>query len=193
MVVSPVESALSDEQLAETVARRDRSTATWQEARQACDQLYLRHSRKLVAFLAARVRRSELEDVHQAVWQRVWQYLPEGFRGGNFRAWLYQIARNHVIDQGRKKRPEPLRDDLPLPDPRTPGPVDMLLDRERMAILGRCLEHLDEDASAVVQARLAGESYLDICQRLGWKPERAHKLFHQAKDQLRRCVERASP
>jgi RNA polymerase sigma factor (sigma-70 family) len=185
---------LSDEQLAETIARRQRSDSrAWQEARHACGQLYLRHAPKLLAFLAARASRSDLEDIHQAIWERVWQHLPDGFHGGNFRAWLYQIARNYLIDQGRKKRIDPLGEDQPLPDPRAPQPDEPLLEQERMLILRRCLERLTAEAAQLVQARLAGESYVEVCQRLGMKPERAHKVFHQAKEQLQSCVERAMP
>ena len=35
---------------------------------------------------------AEFEDLHQKVWVRVWGHLPDGFRGGNFRAWLFQVA-----------------------------------------------------------------------------------------------------
>ncbi len=66
-----------------------------------------------------------------------------------------------------------------------------MIEQERMAILKRCLDGLDAVSAALVRARLGGEDYAAICGRLGLKPERAHKLFHQAKDRLRHCVERA--
>lgn len=190
---STTESSVSDEQLAQTIARRDQSAGAWQQARQACGELYVRHARKLLAFLAARVQRSDLEDVHQAIWERVWRHLPEGFRGGNFRAWLYQIARNYLIDQGRKKRVDLLGENQALVDERAAEPEEQLLEQERLFILSRCLERLTEEAAVLVRARLAGDSYLEVCQRLGMKPERAHKVFHQAKEQLQSCVERAMP
>ena len=183
--------APSDEQLAEAVARRDQSPQHWNRAQEACAQLYVRHARKLLAFLAARVHCSDLEDVHQEVWERVWHYLPRGFRGGNFRAWLYQITRNYLIDLSRKRRVEPLHDEQELVDGRRHGPEELLIDQERLVILQQCMTHLGKEAAGLVQARLAGESYDQICRRLGLKPERAHRMFHRAKEQLQKCVQQA--
>ena len=182
---------VNDEDLAMLIARRGESGAAIQKARQACEQLYLRHAPRLLAFLAGRVHRSDLEDLHQGVWQRVWQHLPDGFHGGNFRAWLYQIARNSVIDCARKKRLQPLGNEAMQLGARDSAAENVLADQERLAILQRCLGLLSAETAGLVKARLSGESYDEICRRLGWKMERAHKLFHQAKTQLQTCVERA--
>jgi DNA-directed RNA polymerase specialized sigma24 family protein len=66
-----------------------------------------------------------------------------------------------------------------------------LVEHERMEALRDCLEKLSAPAAAVVRARLAGEEYPELCQRLGMKSGQAYKLFHSAKDQLKTCVERA--
>jgi RNA polymerase sigma-70 factor (ECF subfamily) len=192
MVDSPNQSEWTDERLAEHVAGRDESDRAWRSAQDACELLYRRHARLLSAFLAARVRRDELDDVHQAVWERVWQHLPQRFRGGDFRAWLYRIARNYLIDQGRKRQATPLEDDKDFPDPRPGRPDETLLERERMDLLSRCLGKLDARSAAVVRARLGGESYDTLCPRLGLRPESAHKMFHQAKAQLQACVQQAA-
>jgi RNA polymerase sigma factor (sigma-70 family) len=181
----------SDEELASAIAKREQSEQSMRAAKDACSELFARHARKLLAFLAARVQRSDLEDIHQGVWERVWQHLPSGFRGGNFRAWLHQVARNYIIDLGRKKRADLLNGGEELPDERRGRPDERLLEEERAIALGRCLERLETSAATIVRARLSGESYEDICPRLGLKTAQAHKLFHQAKEQLRLCVERA--
>jgi RNA polymerase sigma-70 factor (ECF subfamily) len=186
------DSSLSDEQLAAVIARREQSAPAWRAAQNACQELYQRHARRLLAFLAARVKRSHLEDLHQDIWQRVWQHVAGGFHGGNFRAWLYMIARNCVTDQGRKKQLSPLGETQDLPDVRQRPAEAALVDVELTALLHRCLQRVATEAASVVQARLAGESYQDICQRTGLKPETAHKLFHQAKAQLQACVQRAT-
>ena len=192
MATNPPDNDPSDEQLAATLAQREQSGQALRAAQDAFRDLYQRHARKLLAFLAARVHRNDLEDVHQEVWERIWKHLPEGFHGGNFRAWLYQIARNYIVDQGRKKRPEQIPEVDELPESRGGQPEEVLLEQERRAILSRCLERLDTRAAELVRARLAGESYEDACPRLGLKPEHAHKLFHQAKTQLQQCVKRAT-
>lgn len=188
MVDIPAISELTDEELAQRGAVRE-SVAQRQRAVQAYEELYRRHSGKLLGFLAARVPRSDIEDFNQIVWKRVWEHLPTGFHGGNFRAWLHQIARNQIIDNSRKKPVGSLGDadaNAALPASRE---ADPLLEQERMEILQKCLEKLEEDLQLLVKARLSGDSYEEVCAKLELKPERAHKLFHEAKGRLTMCVE----
>lgn len=183
---------MTDRELAEAISRRDDSTEYWQQAQRHFEQLYNRHSRLLLAFLSSRVNRSDLEDIHQAVWSRVWQYLPTHFDGQNFRAWLYQIARNYVIQLGRKKKSDLLgaEEEQALPS-RAAGRMTDWSRGNRMEVLQRCLERLEDNLAELVRARLRGESYEDICTTCEIPPARAHKMFHTAKSQLTACVERA--
>src|SRR5688572_19709430 len=124
--------ANDDEQLATRLAQARDSKARLRDARHACELLYRRHARLLLAYLAARVERAELEDVHHTIWLRVWENAPGSFRGGSFRGWLHQIARNYLIDISRRRRTE-MRDATDeLPDARAAdGPLEALIDRER--------------------------------------------------------------
>jgi len=180
-----------DEELTAIVGRRAQSTHAMSVARTAMETLYHRHARPLRSFLAARVnRRADVEDVHQTVWEHIWGHLPSGFDGRNFRAWLYQIARNAAIDHNRKRRPD-TRDDLETrPDPHGNSPEAGMAEQALKATLQRCLEKLETALIALVRARLAVLSYSEISQKLSLAPERAHKLYHKAKKQLQTCVER---
>ncbi len=175
--------AASDEQLCAAIARHDGGTQA------AFGELYNRHARSLLAFLASRVERSDLEDVHQEIWLKVMHAAAKQFTGGSFRGWLFQISRNYLIDRSRKKRPQALPEELDVSDA-SGRPHDLLLERERMEILARCLGKLDEQAAALVRARLQGEGYEDICSRLRLESSKAHSLFHAAKSQLQSCVQR---
>ncbi|MEZ6051388.1 MAG: sigma-70 family RNA polymerase sigma factor [Planctomycetaceae bacterium] len=178
----------TDRHLFSIIAVRDESPGHWREAEAAYAQLYSDHARMLLAFLSSRVKRSELEDIHQEIWSRVWQHLPEKFDGDNFRAWLFRIARNYVIQESRKRRPD-LAEDLRMVTAEDHTPDHQLVERERMEILKNCLSKLEQKLAELVQSRLGGESYEDICERIGLQPARAHKLFHTAKTQLTTCVE----
>ena len=180
---------VSDEQMAELIQRRDESTDAMQKAAECFEQLYARHARLLLAFLSSRVKRSDLEDVHQGVWQKVWQNLPSRFRGGNFRAWMHQIARNHLIDLSRKKKPDELPEGIEAVG--SERPEDPMEDAERQEILARCLEKLQENMAEIVRSRLSGEDYNTICERMEIKAARAHKLFFQAREQLTNCAKKA--
>lgn len=191
MTAAASEITVTDEDLAALAARRTDSDGALGAARDAFDRLYRRHAPLLLAFLAARGRRTDLDDVHQDVWSRVWTRLPDQFQGGNFRAWLYQIARHVVIDRARKHKPDALVDEHTLQD-RNHEPVDQpLIEAERGEALRRCLEKLTTEAATLVRARLAGEDYTQVCARLGMASSRAYKVFHEAKAQLQACVERA--
>lgn len=189
MFDTQTDSPITDERLAEWSAARDSSVANKQRAVAAFEELYRRHAGKLLGFLAARVRRSDIEDMNQMIWKRVWEHLPTGFHGGNFRAWLHQIARNQIIDHSRRKPVGTLGDADTDTAVASQRPDDSLLEQERMDILSRCLERLEEELRTLVRARLSGDSYEDVCVRLNLKPERAHKLFHEAKGRLTTCVE----
>jgi RNA polymerase sigma-70 factor (ECF subfamily) len=180
--------AATDEELAQVAAERDPGGQDGR-ARQAYELLYGRHARLLIAFLATRVNRSEIEDVHQEVWLKVWKALPTGFQGGNFRAWLHQIARNYLIDRSRKRPVESIPEEIDLADDRSIQPLKRMLMHERSEALQRCLEKLGPDLAAIVAARLAGENYEEICARANLAPAQAHKLFHKAKLLLAQCVE----
>ena len=145
----------------------------------------------LLAFIAARARPADRDDLHQEVWRRAWHHLPEQFHGGNFGAWLYQIARHALIDHGKKRKAEVLADPEVVPDGRGGRNDDRLLERERMDALRQCLDKLDAKAAALVRARLVGEDYAEVCRQLGLNSGQAYKLFHSSKDQLKTCVERA--
>jgi RNA polymerase sigma-70 factor (ECF subfamily) len=185
----------SDAQLALSVAeqlnRGDRHGAG-----QAFIELYNRHYTLLRAFIASRAGRSDADDVAQEVWQRVWQYLPTRFRGGNFRAWVHEIARNYLIDCSRrqKTRPQLTSEFSRETDHSAHAPSTRIEEAEKASALKRCLDQLGQnnaDAAKVVRAITAGENYVEICERFSIPKDRAYMLFHQAKKQLTQCVEQS--
>jgi len=185
----------TDEELAATCARRDDSPLHRRLAETAFHALYDRHARRLLAFLGGRIDLAALDDVTQDVWEKIWRTLPTGFRGGNFRAWIHQIARNVVIDHLRKRRCKQLRDESNLIDHRQWDTAHSV-EADRRDALARCLEKLERANARVadlVRCRVAGESYDAYCGRTGISADMAYRAFHQAKAHLQACVERTSP
>jgi RNA polymerase sigma factor (sigma-70 family) len=186
---------ITDDELAAVCARRDNSSNDRRLAEAAFHTLYDRHAKRLLAFLGGRVSMAVLDDVNQDVWAKVWQALPAGFRGGNFRAWVHQIARNVVIDHLRKRRSEPLPDEGNLMDHRQWDGARSV-EADRRDALVRCLKKLERTNARVadlVRSRVAGESYDAYCARTGMPADKAYRAFHQAKAQLQACVEQTSP
>jgi RNA polymerase sigma-70 factor (ECF subfamily) len=159
----------------------------------AFEDLYRKHAGPLLAFLAGRVQpRTDLPDVAQEVWTRVWKNL-ETYNGGNFRPWLFQIARNLLIDRSRRPRAEPLPADLEPPDGVGLSPEEILFEREEQARLQHCLRKLAERERDLVRGRLSGLSYEELSQQLTMTTQEAYRMFHRARNRLQECVRRGAP
>jgi RNA polymerase sigma-70 factor (ECF subfamily) len=151
------------------------------------DELYARHSTRVLAFLSSRVSSSDLDDIHQQIWVKVWNALKRKPFQGHFRGWVFQISRNSIIDHARQKKNQPsLQVDENIVD--SANPLIGMLDEERMTTLEGCLQHLSDLAARVIRARLGGENYDLICRNTNLQVERAHRIFHDAKKQLQQCV-----
>ncbi len=75
---------------------------------QAFDALYSHYLSPIYRFIYMKVtHREEAEDLTHEVflsaWQNIGSFKPQGFP---FSSWLYQIARNRVIDHYRLKKPQ---------------------------------------------------------------------------------------
>jgi RNA polymerase sigma factor (sigma-70 family) len=183
--------ALTDEQLVATCTAQRKAKAD-HDAQGSFQLLYQRHARPLLAFLATRVRRDSLEDVQQTIWLRIWEHMDEQFTGGNFRAYLFTIARRYLIDLSRRRQADTAEDAHGWQDTRSPSVLDNLIAQEEPHLVGLCLKHLGEEEVLVVRGRLSGESYEAICQHLEIAPAKAYKLYHEALQKLQTCVERST-
>ena len=181
----------TDEELALASIRRAGATEL-ELAKRAFSSIYARHSRLLRAFLSSRVPRGDLDDIEQAIWEKVWLKLPEQFQGGNFRAWLHQIARNYIVDFFRRSRTEELPEAFDARDHKVATPDAILMNREQLESLEACLKKLNAQnphMATLVRGRLSGDSYESLCESLNVDNAKAQKLLFTAKRLLQTCVE----
>ncbi len=175
----------------------DRSPAAGADAQAAFAELRVALGRQLATWLSARVARSDVEDVEQEIWLRVWEKLPAQFKGGNFRAWLFTIARNHLIDAARRRAArlafgyggaaeEP---DAAPADPDGEEAWQILAAEERGRRLRGCLDKLDAGRRRVIVGRLGGEDYDAIAEALGISTAQAQSWLFVAKKLVRECLE----
>lgn len=162
------------------------------DARAAWSELYEAHSRQLASWLRSRVHASRVDDALQSIWLRVWEKLPTHFQGTHFRAWLFTIARNHLVDIARMPPPPAGAADLDADagpaDPTAVEPWQILVDRERTRRLRSCLERLDAGRRRVVVGRLGGEDYAAIAREIGITTAQAQSWLFAAKRLLRECL-----
>ncbi len=102
--------SISDSELVEQTTKGDK---------EAFGILYERHLDEIYRYVYFRVfNHQEAEDLTETVFLKAWEALPKSRRVKNFRAWIYRIAHNLVIDYRKKKSPEileaepPVREDL---------------------------------------------------------------------------------
>jgi RNA polymerase sigma-70 factor (ECF subfamily) len=132
-------------------------------------------------------RREAAEDANGRVFLNALAALP-AFRARSFRAWLFAIAHNVVVDDLRARRADlPLEAAAELHDT-APSPEE-----EAIAVLERCtilalLPRLAEDQRHVVALRLAGLSAAEIGEALGKPRNAVDGLQHRAVLRLQALV-----
>jgi RNA polymerase sigma-70 factor, ECF subfamily len=106
------------------------------------------------------------EEVMQDVFLRVHRALP-GFRGSSFTSWLFQIARNRVIDEFRAVARQP-RVSVPI-EAAVAGTVDVGFDAfEPLERIWAAIAELALDLRLPLLLReIAGMSYSEIAATLG--------------------------
>jgi RNA polymerase sigma-70 factor (ECF subfamily) len=160
-------------------------------ARRDVAGLYERYAGRMFAFVSSRgVAAHDLDDVLQELWVRVHNGLRSRPFSGHFSGWLFQVARNLLIDRAR--RPAALAE-LPADDPTADHdtPQVILTRREVFDQLERCLQRLDDRERALVRARAAGQGYDELCASLDVERNAAYKTFHRATARLAECMKRA--
>ncbi len=129
----------------------------------ALAELYERWSRPLLSFLYGMCRdRALCEDLLQGVFLRVWKAAPRYKPLAKFSTWLFQIARNHWLNEREKKmrRIRPTSLDTGNADEGrsslgsrvaddTPGPVTMALHGELDDHIQAAVERLPEKLRSV--------------------------------------------
>lgn len=153
---------------------------TWYE------QTYQEYAGLVYGFVKSRVKSSAAaDDLTQQIWLKVWTQAAKQFDGGNFRAWVLQIARTTIIDGFRKTKSHQSMAEIDVPE-RPQAPPE---DEDLTTALRECLDTISAEFSVVVRARLNSQPYDDICAKLSIPLGTAHSRFDKGKKQLKLCVE----
>jgi RNA polymerase sigma-70 factor, ECF subfamily len=157
--IQPVPSDVSDGELISRVGNGDRS---------AFEALYRRYSRPVFGLALRRLGdRGRAEDAVQETFASVWRaarsYRPERGPGA---PWLYAVARNAIVDNGRVRREPPVERADEHSDEETPA------DRAESSWVAwrvhRSLAELPENERMVIElAYWGGRSQSEIADLLG--------------------------
>jgi len=128
--------------------------------------------------------REAAEDATSAVFARALAALP-AYRDGSFRAWLFVIAHNIVIDTHRRRRPEQPLADQYEPVDRDPTPEEAALASDARQSVHDLLAILPADQRRVLELRLAGLTGAEIAHVLGRSVAAVKMLQLRAMTRLR--------
>lgn len=157
--------------------------------RAAFGSLYERYMGQIYRYVYYRVSdRDEAEDLTETVFIKAWEALPRyRSRGATFRAWLYRIARNAVIDRHRtRKVVVPLEDAQDWLDVESSSPEVAVEQAEESARLGVALSRLPTRLREVILHRFVnGLSHAETAQVMGLRRGHVRVLQHRALNQMR--------
>lgn len=156
----------------------------------AFGQLYDRFQPEILRYLVIRTRNPDAaEDLAQQVFLKAWRAIPRyQHRGAPFRAWLYRMAHNQMVDYFRTNRPTTDLEGVDLPE--DAEAESRVLTAETNEVLRAALERLSEDHREVlVQRFLMEKSAREIGEAMGRKEVTVRGLQMRALQALRRELE----
>ena len=157
---------------------------------QAFGHLYDRFQPEILRYLTHRTRDAETaQDLTQQVFLKAWQAIPRfEQRGVPFKAWLYRMAHNQMVDHFRTHKVTSELGDFDIPD--AADQESALLAGEMSEALQRALARLSEDHRQVLTLRfLMEKSAREISEVMGRKEVTVRGLQMRALQALRREIE----
>jgi RNA polymerase sigma-70 factor (ECF subfamily) len=166
----------------------------------AFEQLVERHQNLVVGTVARMLgNSSDVEDIAQQVFIRVWKSAGRYVARAKFTTWLLTITRNLVFNELRRRKrhnlvslqSEDAAEERPVPDERTPNPRASLLDEELDRAIRTAIAQLPEtQRMAVVLRRYEELSYEEIAEVLDQTVPAVKSLLFRARTELRSRLSR---
>ena len=166
----------------------------------AFEQLVERHQALVIGTVARMLgNNSDIEDVAQQVFIRIWKSAARYRPTAKFTTWLLTITRNLVFNEARRRKRHPGTaldthegdDSLSLPDHARSIPDKALLERELELAIDRAILSLPErQRLAVVLRRYEGKSYEEIADVLNLSVPAVKSILFRARSELRSALSR---
>jgi RNA polymerase sigma-70 factor (ECF subfamily) len=175
-----------DVRLMEFVARGDTA---------AFEQLIERHQALVIGTVARMLgSNSDVEDLAQQVFMRVWRSASRYVPKAKFTTWLLKITRNLVFNEMRRTKRQafvPMQiegqsEELPMKDESVQSPAEALLEHElQQAIEDAIIELPVTQRMALILRRYEGRSYDEIGDILDLSVPAVKSVLFRARTELR--------
>lgn len=147
-------------------------------------ELYRRYAPEIQRFVRSKVSDAMLaEDITSMVFTKAMQAMPR-YTEGPFRAWLYRITRNPIMDEYRRKKPSTTIDDLPIRDS-APLPEEIVSSNDAADRLHDALDQLKPTHREIVRLRLHGLPIAEIAARMQMSEDAVKSAQRRAFQTLR--------
>ncbi len=158
----------------------------------AFGELYKAHLDAMYSYISKRVGEvNEVENLTQTVFLKAWQAL-ERYKPSKvpFRAWLYRIAHNTVIDYYRtKKETASLEEHTMIPTNTLNSPEETIVSKERNETLRQAITKLRPAYQQVLSLRfLSGLGYSETAKVLGRQVNAVRVLQFRALQSLHKVL-----
>ncbi len=131
----------------------------------------------------------DAEDLTEMIFLKAWESLPRK-QVQSFRAWLYRIAHNQVVDYLRTRKETSTLERLEIPTDRQDHPEQSLLNREDGRALVQAIVRLDEQDQEVLVCRFVSQlSHAETAAVLGLSETHVRVLQFRALKKLQALLE----
>lgn len=161
---------------------------------EAFTQLYDQFFLKIYRFIFFRVSHKEVaEDLTEDVFIKVFKSLPKLEQQQSFESWLYQIARNRVIDYYRSKRLTVPLDEVENTLEYETNVVDTIDLEVQQKVFLKALKELPPDQQAVIKMKFLEELDNEVIADAMGKSEGAIRVIqHRAIIKLKELIDEQS-
>lgn len=127
---------------------------------EAFEELYARHRGPLYRYILRQVGNATLaNDLYQGSWEKIIKARNRYKRSAPFKAWMYRIAHNHVMDHFRREQPAADTQAEDMADNQT-GPDERISAEKRQQHLVAAIKKLPPEQKDTLMLKL--ESGLDL-------------------------------
>ena len=155
---------------------------------EAFGELYERYCERIYAFAYARLNtRTEAEDATSEVFLKALRGIP-GYRPTEqpFRAWLYRIAANVIVDRYRRRGPTASLEDAPDGALESADIAETIVQRARMRSVWAAVDTLPRQQRAAITLRFSADlSNNTIARVMGKSTPAIKQLLHRGVHALR--------
>jgi RNA polymerase sigma-70 factor (ECF subfamily) len=176
---------IPDAQLIEQAAKGDKA---------AFGCLYERYLDEIYRYVYFRLfNHQEAEDLTETTFLKAWEALPKSRKKiKNFRAWIYRIAHNLVIDEVRKKQPEALEGNVIVQEKHFEI-ESVLAEKQESQALVNALAQLENKYRQVIVLRFFNQvSHAEVAQVLELDEGHVRVLQYRGLKRLRQLMDKGS-